>query len=492
LLVAVFIVVNVVARLTCPFLVTIAISGLTAAACLGYAMTRRGAFRIGLAVFAFGALANAAVVLANGAMPVAERPEALALAPDQVDEVWRSIEADPKYELVTASTRVAWLGDTIPLPHFRGLASPGDLLLWVSIPFTVIALAHLTDGRGGTGRRLSRRRFRRRFDRAAETWDADAAQREVDAGLRAWPGDPIIRFHALIVPVLANDFRASADRAVAALAEGNLSEWHQGQFLWGYADALLMCDPPDLEGAEAALAEAEVLRPGEITQVTTRALLAMRRGEMDEAAAGARYVLSAKASGEAGKATLILLEALLTQYELDGRASTELVGAIRSVVAMPNVAHDVRYTCALAAYQSHAGEHAAAVAVLRDAARLMPDPNHPVEAVHYHLAYVLARTGDAASIADIERLLDSIPPHYPSPSARAHTTALRHLTAGDPAAALTAVAEALEDGALTPAHAAEVHLTRAAALGAMGREPEAAESRAGAMRLAPHHQLLEA
>jgi thioredoxin-like negative regulator of GroEL len=144
----------------------------------------------------------------------------------------------------------------------------------------------------------------------------------------------------------------------------------------------------------------------------------------------------------------------------------------------------------LAAYYSHAGDHARAAALLRDAAASMTDPEEAA-AIGYHLAYVLARANDAANVAEIDQLLADLPPGYPSAPARAHTTALRHLSTADGPAALEAASAALNGPVPTPADAAEVRLTIADALETVGRYSDAAGFRSAASQWAPRHQLLQ-
>jgi hypothetical protein len=176
---------------------------------------------------------------------------------------------------------------------------------------------------------------------------------------------------------------------------------------------------------------------------------------------------------------------------MDGQRSSELLDLLEGLYSDPGISSTARYVCPLAGYYSHAGDHPAAIKILRDHAAVAIGPDEAA-AIGYHLAYVLARSASATCVPEIDRLLDALPPGYPSVPALAHTTALRHLTAGDPSAALADACRSLTSDALTPAEAAEVHLTVSAALAALGRPVEAAESRAEASRLAPNHLVLEA
>lgn len=287
------------------------------------------------------------------------------------------------------------------------------------------------------------------------------------------------------------DYRSAAEEALAILADPALPNVDRAPFLQGYAVALIMDgDGTKLHIADNALREAESLVPGDTSLVLSRALLDLRRGFLAEAAAGARLVLERETSAEHPRARMVLLDTLLAQHVTDGRAAPELLTLLRRAGSDPELQQEVHHVCALAAYQSHAGDHAAAITVMRGAARWTKASDDGAAAITYHLAYVLARSSDAACLTEIDLLLSTLPPDYPSTPARAHTDALRNLVANDPEAALAAATGTLESGPLTPVQRAEVHLTKAMALAALGHHPEAARSRAEAAEHAPHHQLL--
>jgi len=187
---------------------------------------------------------------------------------------------------------------------------------------------------------------------------------------------------------------------------------------------------------------------------------------------------------------MVLLDTLLAKYRIDGQRSAELLDLLEGLFADPSIRSGADYVCPLAGYYSHAGNHPAAAKILRDSAAWAIGPDETA-AIGYHLAYVLARSADATCVPEIDRLLGELPSDYPSVPALAHTTALRHLTAGDHSAALAAACRSLASDALTAAEAAEVHLTLATVLTSLDRHEEADAGRAQACRQAPHHQLLD-
>lgn len=81
----------------------------------------------GVALLATGFIANALVVMLNGAMPVS----AIALARAGIDTTAAELVLDPRHEPATDATRLSWLGDTIPvaLPGLGQAVSPGDILI---------------------------------------------------------------------------------------------------------------------------------------------------------------------------------------------------------------------------------------------------------------------------------------------------------------------------------------------------------------------------
>lgn len=79
-------------------------------------------WRPGMSLIVAGLALNAAVMAANGAMPV---------APDAIEAIGlEGAEVPPgKHELLTDDTRLAFLADTWPLPPIRTIISVGDIVL---------------------------------------------------------------------------------------------------------------------------------------------------------------------------------------------------------------------------------------------------------------------------------------------------------------------------------------------------------------------------
>jgi hypothetical protein len=182
---------------------------------------------------------------------------------------------------------------------------------------------------------------------------------------------------------------------------------------------------------------------------------------------------------------------LLAQDGRVGGANDELVAQLRAVIANPVLQPSTLYSCSLAAAYSHAGDHEGAVATMRELALQPRSSEDSANTIHYGLAYVLARAADPATLPELDRILAALPPAFPWPAARAHTTALRHLIAGDGATALAAVDQALQEPDIGNANRAEGLLTRARALDLLGRHADASADRAEAARVAPHHRLLQ-
>jgi len=80
----------------------------------------------GAGLLAAGLLANVAVVVANGSMPVSEHAALRAGVPARTLVLGR----DSRHEALGPRTRLPWLADRLPvaLPPHREVASPGDLL----------------------------------------------------------------------------------------------------------------------------------------------------------------------------------------------------------------------------------------------------------------------------------------------------------------------------------------------------------------------------
>lgn len=86
----------------------------------------------GMTLAALGLLMNVAVIAANGAMPVSRR--AAEIAGVSTTELG---DAAPKHEPMSDSTALAPLGDVIPVPGFRSIFSPGDVVLAAGIALLV-------------------------------------------------------------------------------------------------------------------------------------------------------------------------------------------------------------------------------------------------------------------------------------------------------------------------------------------------------------------
>lgn len=340
--------------------------------------------------------------------------------------------------------------------------------------------------------RRSRSRYAARWDAALAGRDPAVLREVVNTGRRKWPNDPEVLYHEVVVDLFHGAFDAGARKAQERLARLDLTDEQRASFLQAYADCLLLArNPATCDTAAEALTEAERLVPSGLHFITSRALLALARDDPTEAARLARLALDKGPSDRRDQAHLILADALLAQNGRDGRVNDELVTQLRAVIANPVLQPSILYSCALAAAYSHAGDHDRAVATMR---ALDPQPemsDHAANTVRYGLAYVLARAADPASLPELDRLLAALPPAFPWPAARAHTTALRHVIAGDGAAALAAVDEALREANIGLANRAEGLLTRARALDLLGRHAEAESDRAEAARIAPHHRLLQ-
>lgn len=86
-----------------------------------------------------GVLLNLVVVVANGGMPV--DPAALASVGRELGDVTGSFFG--KHVVMDTDTRLAWLGDRIPVPVQRNVVSVGDVVMAVAI---VLWLADLVGG----------------------------------------------------------------------------------------------------------------------------------------------------------------------------------------------------------------------------------------------------------------------------------------------------------------------------------------------------------
>ena len=111
---------------------------LSAVLVAGFLLVNRD--RAGLGLVALGLVANALVVVANGAMPVSVA--AAARAGVDLQDVAAGL--DPRRELAGAATRLRPLGDVVPvpLPLRPEVASPGDVLVAAGLGrLVVVALA---------------------------------------------------------------------------------------------------------------------------------------------------------------------------------------------------------------------------------------------------------------------------------------------------------------------------------------------------------------
>ena len=110
----------------------------------------------GTGLIALGLLANALVVLVNGAMPVSVAAAGRAGVTTQ--PILNG--SDPRHELADRSTRLPWLGDVVPLPLpvRPEVVSPGDVLVAAGAAQLVVLgmapgrLRHARRGAAATGR----------------------------------------------------------------------------------------------------------------------------------------------------------------------------------------------------------------------------------------------------------------------------------------------------------------------------------------------------
>jgi hypothetical protein len=73
-----------------------------------------------------GGIMNAAVIAANGRMPYAE--SAVSAAHQPVEQKAKA-DRSPKHVAMDSTTRLAWLGDVIPVPPAQMVISAGDVVL---------------------------------------------------------------------------------------------------------------------------------------------------------------------------------------------------------------------------------------------------------------------------------------------------------------------------------------------------------------------------
>ncbi|MEV0714910.1 DUF5317 family protein [Asanoa sp. NPDC050611] len=108
-----------------------------------------GAIRAAGLAIVLGAVLNGVVIAANGRMPY--DPVAVA----KVSE--RDGLETPKNEPAGPGTRLAWLGDTIPIPGLRKVASPGDVLISVgACAFVVLVMRRRPEEAASTEEAVTR------------------------------------------------------------------------------------------------------------------------------------------------------------------------------------------------------------------------------------------------------------------------------------------------------------------------------------------------
>ncbi len=94
----------------------------------------------GVALAAAGLVANAVVVIVNGAMPVSEPAAARA----GISAAVLNLESDDRHEPIDGATRMSALGDRIPvpIPGHREVDSLGDLALAAGIGLFAFSAAY--------------------------------------------------------------------------------------------------------------------------------------------------------------------------------------------------------------------------------------------------------------------------------------------------------------------------------------------------------------
>lgn len=122
-------------------------AGLAVSALLVAAFLLRNRGLRGVGLVSLGLLANAVVVVADGAMPVSLA--AAARASVDVSDLLAGV--DPRHVVATSATSLRWLGDVlpVPLPLAPEVVSAGDVLVAAGLAQLVLSL---TRGRGGTPR----------------------------------------------------------------------------------------------------------------------------------------------------------------------------------------------------------------------------------------------------------------------------------------------------------------------------------------------------
>jgi hypothetical protein len=104
-----------------------------------------------MAMLGVGLTLNAAVIVANGGMPVAAQAVAAAKAVPLAAVPLAA--TDFVHVVASGATRLAWLADVIPLPGpapIRATLSAGDCLLFAGVAtFVAASTARLTPKRAG-------------------------------------------------------------------------------------------------------------------------------------------------------------------------------------------------------------------------------------------------------------------------------------------------------------------------------------------------------
>ena len=106
----------------------------------------------GTGLLAVGLLANAVVVVANGAMPVSgSAAERAGVAP-----VAAGRPLDSRHQPADGDTRLPWLGDVVPvpLPLRPEVVSPGDVLVAAGVGLLLVAARRQTPRRATRSRVL--------------------------------------------------------------------------------------------------------------------------------------------------------------------------------------------------------------------------------------------------------------------------------------------------------------------------------------------------
>jgi hypothetical protein len=99
--------------------------------------------RVGFGVLALGFTLNTLVIVVNGGMPFSARAARWAGFPERM-----IAETGIRYQQTSAGTRLAPLGDVLPVPLLQKVVSVGDVLMFVGIFWLLVALTRTGDGSG--------------------------------------------------------------------------------------------------------------------------------------------------------------------------------------------------------------------------------------------------------------------------------------------------------------------------------------------------------